>query len=147
MLVGKGAGERPTASAVIEDVMVILQSDYPRSKKPIEPWTPKTPVSNRATIEDWSYLRIKIDTPQERLVLRDALNQLVLDSQSVREPVILNEKDQYHGYLLAFLPLSVVIITAWGRAKQLRDWIVFPYEGVVFEPERKEVTYLSEAIS
>ena len=133
MLVGKGAGERPTASAVIEDVMVILQSDFPRSKNPIEPWIPKTPVSNRALIEDWSYLRIKIDTPQEMVMRRDAVQQLVLESQSVREPVILNDKDQYSGYLLAFLPLSVAHITAWGRAKQLRDWIVMPYEGAIFE--------------
>ena len=132
MLVGKGAGERPTASAVIEDVMVILQSDYPRSKKPIEPWTPKTSTNNCATIEDWSYLRTKIDTPQEMVMLRDAVKQLVSDSQSVREPVILDDKDQYSGYLLAFLPLSVAHITVWGRAKQLRDWIVLPYEGVVF---------------
>lgn len=62
-LIGRGAGELPTASAVIEDLMEVLHSPHPRSPRPRLEAAPEAAEEGVETLLGVYYARIHAESP------------------------------------------------------------------------------------
>ncbi len=147
LLVGKGAGERPTASAVIEDMMAILQSDNPRFRKPIDPWTPNDSTQQGESSRSWSYLRIKRDKLQEESLLEAVTSKFSSHGADERLPLMLHANHHASDDILMLVPVSSTLLSDWLKEKNARDWLVLPFKGELSYEKGKVVTHFSEAIS
>ncbi len=147
LLVGKGAGEMPTASAVIEDVMAILQSESPRIRKPIEPWMPNTSSNQGDASVAWSYLRIKNDPHKNENFMEKFVQNFSLIEDAKRQLVVLGDEHAASDDWMMLVPVSAIDLSHWLMENHFHHWLVLPYQGEISYENKKVVTHLSEAIS
>ena len=88
---GRGAGDKPTGSSVLADVMAIAREARPNNTGFISQVPPKAPVTDPAKVESKYYFRLMV--PDRPGTLRDVAGVLAENNMSIAQAIQKGESD------------------------------------------------------